>query len=123
MTGGRLTVRETVVEKVAAESARSLPAVSAVGGALLPRMTGSPKRPKVEVTLSGSVASLRVHLALPFPAPIRDITEHVREHLRHEVHRLTGVTVHYVDITVGGLEVGEGEGAHQEGGRRWARLH
>lgn len=124
MTAGRLIVRETVVEKVAAETARTLPSVSAAGRSLIPLMSSAPQRPKAEVSLSGSVASLKVHLALPFPAPIRDITEQARERLRSEVQRLTGVTVRYVDISIARLNVDEDtSAAPQEGGRGWAQLH
>lgn len=123
MTAGRLIVREAVVEKVAAETARTLPSVSAAGRSLIPMLSSAPQRPKVEVSLSGSVASLKVHLALPFPAPIREITEQARERLRSEVERLTGVAVRYVDIRIADLQVDEDRRvAGQEGGRRWAQL-
>lgn len=106
---GQLTVKESAVVKTAAFVAEHLDYVSATHRVGFPGFTGVRKRPKVEVDLSGGVAGITVHLALPYPAPLREITEDARERMSSEVHRLTGISVQWVDIRITALQVGTTE--------------
>lgn len=109
---GRLTVKEAAVEKTAAYLAEQLEGVSATNRLSLPGFnsgTGERKRPKVDVEISGNIAGITVHLALPYPAPLRDLTEKARTHITTEVQRLTGVSVSWVDVRITQLHVSSAE--------------
>ncbi|MGJ9373340.1 hypothetical protein [Nesterenkonia sp. CF4.4] len=111
-TRGRLIVKDAAVQKTAAHIAGQLNSVSAtermtfagIGLGSTPRA-----RPKTDVEITGGVANITVHLALPYPAPLEKLTDDARRHIGDEVTRLTGVSVGWVDVRIDQLLVGTGE--------------
>lgn len=109
---GRLTVKEAAVEKTASYIAEQLDGISATNMLSLPGLNsgaGDRKRPKVDVEISGNIAGITVQLALPYPAPMRDLTERARTQITTEVQRLTGVSVSWVDVRITQLHVSSAE--------------
>ncbi|GAA1179080.1 MULTISPECIES: Asp23/Gls24 family envelope stress response protein [Nesterenkonia] len=99
--GGSLVIHESVVAKSAAQAASELPEVWAAGrGPLGLRRVDRNTRPRVEATLSGGTAALEVRLALPYPVPVREVTESARRHLSDRVELLTGIPVRRVDLQI-----------------------
>lgn len=104
--GGRLTISERVVAKIAAQGAAELTGLG-VGGASLVRFgrtESGTRRPSVDVVLAGALVSLTVECGLPFPVDVKAATEELRRGLRAHVTHLTGLEVGQVDITVGWLQ-------------------
>lgn len=108
-TRGKLVIPEKVIEKVASQAAAELPDVgSAAGGFLGVRArTDFDARPKVDVELSGRVATLTLDVGIRYPAPLRQTTDTIRRHVMARVHALTGVEVRQVDIDVSWLHTAE----------------
>jgi uncharacterized alkaline shock family protein YloU len=55
------------------------------------------------VELAGNIATLTVDVGMPYPLPLRQATEALRERIRTRVMELTGVEVRQVDIRVSWL--------------------
>lgn len=104
---GRLVLEKRVIERVASQAAsESLAAGGTSGGLFGFGAKGDlSARPTASVELAGvgRSATLRLDLTIAYPAPIREATDQVREHVTYRVHELTGVQVTRVDITVTGL--------------------
>lgn len=101
---GKLVMAAKVVEKVAAQAASEAAAGGRSGGLLgIGAKTDLSARPKVDVDLSGTTATIDVEVAVAYPTPIRQATEQVRTHVIDRVHQLTGVTVTRIDIDVTGF--------------------
>ena len=60
-------------------------------------------RPQAKVELAGNVASLRVEVGLPYPVPLRQATDQLRDRISSRVSEMTGVEVRQVDVTVSWL--------------------
>ncbi|MGO1183214.1 MAG: Asp23/Gls24 family envelope stress response protein [Micrococcaceae bacterium] len=99
---GGLVLTEKVVQKIAAQCASEMAEVGGRSGGFLGLgAQGDPQaRPRVQVELNGTVAALRVEVGLPFPAPIQNTTQQLRERLAERVTALTGVAVRQVDVRV-----------------------
>lgn len=101
---GGLVVAERAVAKIAAQVVAE---VEHVGGATR-RVLGVPfgagddqgRLARVSATVRGEVAALDVELSVVYPAPVRRVTEGVREQLVARVGELTGLLVRQVDIAV-----------------------
>lgn len=109
---GRLVVRDAAVQNTAAYLASQLSGVSATDRFTIAGIgigPGNRPRPKTEVEITGGIANITVHLALPYPAPLENLTDDARRHISAEVQRLTGVNVGWVDVHIDQLLVGTGE--------------
>ncbi|WGW11727.1 Asp23/Gls24 family envelope stress response protein [Saxibacter everestensis] len=109
---GKLVIAEKVIEKVASQAAADLADVGSPGRGFLgmgPRQDFD-ARPKVDVELSGNIATIALDIGVRYPVPLRSATERVREQVRERVHALTGVEVRQVDIVVSWLRP-QGSGA------------
>lgn len=106
-TRGRTEIADRVVERIAAravaETAQAGGAARRLLGVSLER--GTAVRPAAHV--DGHLATVRMPLSVPYPAPIRQVTRRVREHVRARVGELTGLEVRQVDIGIEGLSYGE----------------
>lgn len=119
--GGSLVVHEAVVAKSAAQAASEVPEVWASGrGPLGLRRAGESTRPRVKATLSGGTVALEVRMALPYPVPVRELTEAARRHLRERVEALTGLKVRLVDLQIERMGSAGRLAARDGGGRRLA---
>jgi len=59
--------------------------------------------PRVSVLIDGRLATVRVAIEVRYPAPIRQVTRRVREHVSDRVGELTGLDVRHVDIDIPAL--------------------
>jgi uncharacterized alkaline shock family protein YloU len=107
---GTLVVAERVLEKVAAQAATEVSAVSGRSGGFLGIGSDSDPaaRPKVDATLSADSVDLAVSVGIAYPGSIRRAAAELRDHVTRRVETLTGVDVRRVDIDVTFLPVQEG---------------
>ncbi|MDN5724420.1 MAG: Asp23/Gls24 family envelope stress response protein [Propionibacteriales bacterium] len=107
-TRGRLEIAERAVVKVARQVANEVAGAGGHSGGVLGigGQADLSARPEVDVQLSGRTATLRVTVGLAYPAPLRQMTERIREHIVARVPALTGIDVHRVDIEVAWLVPG-----------------
>ena len=99
---GTTTLADVVVEKVAAAAAAEVRAAHGLRRHLVGKAIGRPTV-RADVDLDGSVASLRLDLAVEYPSPVRPVTRDVRTHVTARVRELCDVTVDHIDITVAAL--------------------
>ncbi|WP_026531474.1 Asp23/Gls24 family envelope stress response protein [Arthrobacter sp. H41] len=99
---GTLTVAQKAIEKIASSAASEVPGISGSTGGFLGVGTRSDEtaRPKVDVQLSGLIATIRISAGVQYPTPLRTATERLREHVRQEVSARCGVEVRQVDIDI-----------------------
>ncbi|WP_051442275.1 Asp23/Gls24 family envelope stress response protein [Arthrobacter sp. H14] len=102
---GRLEIAEKVVEKIASRAAGELDAVGGSTGGFLgignhPELSA---RPKVNVKLSGQVATIEVTVGVRYPVPLRRTGEELRQRVRSRVTNLTGIDVRQVDVEISWL--------------------
>lgn len=100
---GRTEIAERAVEKIAA---RALAEVKGAGGTAR-RVLGvqlgrgsAEAAPQVTAWVDGALAVLWIRISVDYPAPVRDVTRRLRDHLRTRVGDLTGLDVRQVDIDV-----------------------
>lgn len=103
---GRLVLSKAVIERVAAQAASEVAAAGGLSGGVLGFGAAGDlmARPAVTAELVGQSASLALDLTVGYPAPIRETTAAVREHIIMTVRRLAGVQVTRVDIRVSALK-------------------
>jgi uncharacterized alkaline shock family protein YloU len=105
-TRGRTEIADRVLERIAA---RAITEVEQAGGAAR-RLLGVPlgrdtAQPAARVTahVDGHLATMALRLSVTYPAPIRQVTRHVRERVTTRVAELTGLDVRQVDIDIAHL--------------------
>jgi uncharacterized alkaline shock family protein YloU len=105
---GRLDIRLTAVERTAELAARHVPGTVAHTGRLaaagqlaapLGRLAGT-RYPRASVTLRGGRARVEVDVAAPWPSPVALVAARVRDRVRDETTRITGIEIRSVDVTV-----------------------
>jgi uncharacterized alkaline shock family protein YloU len=95
-----------VVEKIAARAVGEVDEVGGVASRVLGIQIGSdaPDRsPEVHARVDGSIVTLDVTLSVTYPAPVGQVTRHVREHVADRIRTLTGLSTRQVDISVTAL--------------------
>jgi uncharacterized alkaline shock family protein YloU len=100
---GQTRTADRVVEKIAtqavAEVDNATGATRQVMGVSVGTTTGhTPAR--VRATVDGHLVTVRVTMAVAWPASVRHVTRQVREHVTRQVQALTGLRVAEVDIEV-----------------------
>lgn len=102
---GRLTISDKAIEKIAAQIALETPGIYGAPGGLLGLGSHHDRdaRPKVTVQLAGRIASLQVRAGVRYPAPLRTVTERLRDSLRTQVSERCGIEVRQVDIDITAL--------------------
>jgi len=99
---GETDISPQVVEKLAVRLATEIPGVidrpiSGIRGAL----HGGPSRStRAEVAVGRTTARVALHLDVAYSAPICQLSEEVRTHVRDGLRRLTGLTTTRLDVTV-----------------------
>ncbi len=97
---GRLVIDRQVVEKVIRQVAQEVAGAEGGPGGFLGLGGEAELRPHASVELVGRTAAVTVSVGLPYPAPIRDITERLRTRIIDRGGALTGLTIGRVDIRV-----------------------
>ncbi|MGH3904656.1 MAG: Asp23/Gls24 family envelope stress response protein [Pseudonocardiaceae bacterium] len=103
---GRTTIAERAIEAMAARIISDEPGVGGVGrrvlGVAVAGADGD-RAPRVEATVAGEVASLRVRLSVTYPEPVHTVTDRLRRRLIDRVGELTGKQIGMVEIIVDAL--------------------
>jgi len=110
---GRISIADGVVTKIAARAAAENPdagaATARVLGRAVPgaipgvRGTDLDSLPKTTVDVDGSKAYVSLEIAVRWPAPVAEVTEQVRRHVRERIRELAGLEVEEVHIIVADL--------------------
>jgi uncharacterized alkaline shock family protein YloU len=105
-TRGRTEIADRVLERIATWAAAE---VDQAGGAA-PRLLGVPlgrdtaqTAARATAHVDGHLATVALRLSVTYPAPIRQVTRRVREHVTGRVAELTGLDVRQVDIDIARL--------------------
>ena len=102
---GATALSRKVLEKIAGQVAKDETyAGGSSGGFLgLGAQADFSARPRADVELAGNVASLKVEVGLPYPAPLRQLADQLRDRMSARITELTGVEVRQVDVTISWL--------------------
>ncbi|MDF5753366.1 Asp23/Gls24 family envelope stress response protein [Spongiactinospora sp. TRM90649] len=99
---GRTIIPEAVVARIAAGAARE------VEGVLDVRRRGVvPWNERSRADVDGGLAMLSLDVSVAYPAPLRTLTDRIRNHVAARVHYLTGLAVGHVDIEVTSMVPGQ----------------
>lgn len=63
-------------------------------------LTSLTQLPSAKLSRTGSVFVIELDVAAMWPAPVSDVATRVRDQVRDEVTRQSGVTIERVDVTV-----------------------
>jgi uncharacterized alkaline shock family protein YloU len=94
---GRLEVRDKVLRRLAEHASLQTPGTTS-HEPTLGRLRGA-TLPRAEVVRRGRTARVVIDVACGWPAPVARIAAEVREHVRAETARLSGVPITRVDVT------------------------
>lgn len=100
---GRTRIADRVVEKIAARAVAEVDQATGVPRQVLGvrlGTTGPDTRARVDADIDGGVVTVRVSMAVRWPAPVRAVTRQVRGHVTERLQTLTGLRVEQVDIDV-----------------------
>lgn len=102
---GETVMAKQVIEKIAAQVALDETAAGGFSGGFLGlgSKTDLSARPKTSVQVTGNFAALKIEVALPYPAPLRQASEQLRRTLMERVHQLTGLEIKQVDVRIATL--------------------
>jgi uncharacterized alkaline shock family protein YloU len=100
---GRTRIAGRVVERIAARAVAEVDRATGVPPKVLGVRLGSAgpdSLARVEADVDGGVVTVRVSMAVQWPAPVPAVTRQVRSHVAERLQRLTGLRVEQVDIDV-----------------------
>jgi uncharacterized alkaline shock family protein YloU len=111
---GSISIADSVVTKIAARAALENPDAGAATARMLGRAipgaghlglrgTDLDALPKTTVEVDGSKAFVDLEISVRWPAPVNEVTQQVRRHVRDRVQELTGLQVDEVHIVVSDL--------------------
>jgi uncharacterized alkaline shock family protein YloU len=95
---GSTDITGRAVERIAS---RALTEVDDVVG--VPRRTLGVRAGGVSAWVEGGLATVSMRVSVVYPAPVREVSRRLREHVRAVVERLTGLDVRQVDIEIARL--------------------
>ncbi|WP_018655822.1 Asp23/Gls24 family envelope stress response protein [Actinomadura flavalba] len=107
MTGGQrgtTTIADRVVEKLVTYAVRDNDATGDIERTVLGLPLGGRRPANVDVSIHGESVAVRVEMSVSYPEPVRDTARTVRERVRHEVERTTGLRVSQVDVEVSSFD-------------------
>ncbi|SDY81491.1 Uncharacterized conserved protein YloU, alkaline shock protein (Asp23) family [Geodermatophilus africanus] len=100
---GSLTIADRVVERVAGYAVTRVEDVSAAPRRLLGVRVGGARADEeasVDARVDGHTATVDATIAVGWPASVRAVTARLRQQVREDVERITGVRVAHIDIDV-----------------------
>jgi len=107
---GSLTVADRVVERVAGYAVTLVDGASAAPRRVLGIAVGGAREDReasVDARVDGHTATVEASVAISWPASVRTVAAALRQQVREDVERLTGVQVAHVDIDVVSLTAPE----------------
>jgi len=97
---GRTVLFDRVVEKTAAAAAAEVEHVHAAGRGAVGQLLGTRPAIAVQASIDGHLAQLSLEVEIDYPAPLRQVTRRLREHVVDRVNDLCAITVTDLDIHV-----------------------
>jgi uncharacterized alkaline shock family protein YloU len=97
---GSTDIADRVVERIATMAVAEVDDAHGPARRLLGLRAPGVAAPKVTVQIDGHLATVRLAMSVRYPAPIRQVTGRVREHVTARVRELTGLEVRHVDIDI-----------------------
>lgn len=100
---GALAIADRVVERVAGYAVTLVEGASAAPRRVLGITVGGAREDReasVEARVDGHTATVAASVAIGWPASVRTVAARLRQQVRQDVERLTGVQVAHVDIDV-----------------------
>lgn len=97
---GRTVLLDRVVERTAAAAAAEVEHVHAAGRGAVGQLLGTRPTVAVQLSIDGHLAQLVLEVEVDYPAPLRQVTRRLREHVVGRVHDLCAITVTDLDIHV-----------------------
>ncbi|MBV9089675.1 MAG: Asp23/Gls24 family envelope stress response protein [Mycobacteriaceae bacterium] len=108
MRRGSLVIADKVAERIAAKAARDTVGVQPRTAAL-DKLTGR-ELPRVTVMISADRVRAAVHVAVPWPYPLTEVTAAVRDNVAAALSEMAGLHVDGVDVAVSSVVAGDGTG-------------
>ena len=105
---GTLVIDERVVERVAAHAVTSVEHAAAAPRRVLGISVGQARpdaEPSVTASVYGGTATVQASIAVAWPQPVRVVADKLRQRVRQEVERATGVHVDQIDVEVTSLDI------------------
>jgi uncharacterized alkaline shock family protein YloU len=105
---GTLHIDDRVVQRVASYAVTSVEHSAAAPRRVLGINVGQSdtERPaSVSATVHGNTASVAASIAVAWPQPIAAVADRLRQRVREEVERSTGIRVDHIDVEVTSLDV------------------
>lgn len=106
---GRLVISPRAVQRIAAAAAAEVDAAGGSVSRVFGQALGSADpdaRPQVKATVSGDLVTAEVSMSVPWPCPVSDVADRVRQRVQQQLQTLAGLRVGHVDITVTALPQG-----------------
>jgi uncharacterized alkaline shock family protein YloU len=100
---GRTQIADRVLTKIATHTLTEIQDTGGAARRLLGIRLGHDSlesTPWVTAKVDGDLATLRIRTSVAYPAPVREVTRHLRELVQTRVGELTGLDVREVDIDV-----------------------
>lgn len=104
---GTTRITERAAERVATRAVEEVDLACGIPRQVFGMRVGA-GAPSVDATVDGEYVTVRVSLAVRWPASVRDVTRLVRDHVTERLETLTGLRVAYVDIDVPALVRSDG---------------
>ena len=105
---GSLSVADRVVERVAGYAVSQVEAAMAAPRRVLGVNVGD-ARPQesahVHARVHGNVATIEAAIAVHWPASVRAVSDAVRDQIREDVARITGVRIEQVDLEIVSMSI------------------
>lgn len=106
---GRLVISPRAVQSMVAAAAAEVDAAGGSVSRVFGQTLGSANpdaRPQVKATISGDLVTAEVSMSVPWPCPVSDVTDRVRQCVRKQLYALAALRVGHVDIHVTALPQG-----------------
>lgn len=107
---GSTQITERVLERIASQVLTEAEDISGVRRRLLRVPPSRDATDGVTAWVDGGLATVRIRVSMVYPAPVREVSRHLRENVTAAVERLTGLDVRQVDIEIARFVVPEQTG-------------
>lgn len=100
---GTTTIADRVVERVAGHAVTLVDGASAAPRRVLGVSVGGDRPDReasVDARVDGHTATIEATVAVDWPASVREVATRLRQQVREDVGRVTGVRVEHVDVDV-----------------------
>lgn len=97
---GTTEVTGRVVERIAGRALTEVDDIAGVPRRLLGVPLGHEPAARASAWVDGRIATITLRVSVVYPAPVREVSQRLREHVRAVVGRLTGLDVRQVDIEI-----------------------